>query len=133
MRKSKALVAAAAICGLSFMGAGSALAAPTDAPAHVMPSQAGPVTVDKPVVSAGETVTITVDHGPEAMSWVLSDAFTDREQNPVGSGEGVAHLVSDENGVATYTATIDQVPAGDYTIHVRIGGGNAPDGLVTVR
>lgn len=133
MRTSKVLVAAAAVCGLTLMGAGSALAAPAAAPAHVMPAQAAPISVDKPVAAPGETVTITVNHGPESMNWVLSDAFTDKDQNPVGGSEGVAHLVSDSNGVATYTAVVDDVPSGDYGISVRIGGGNAGEGVVSVR
>lgn len=137
MRKTKVLAVAAAICGISLTGvAAPAIAAPADAPARtstINTAAESPLSVDKPVVARGEAVRITINHGPEGMNWVLSDAFTGKEQNPVGGTEGVAAIVGDENGIATATATIDDVPPGVYEIQARVGGGVVPPITITVQ
>ena len=127
----KPILATALLCGFAFATAATpALAAP--APAAVRPAEQPPLTVDKAVVRAGEAVEFDLDHGPEAVGWISSPAFVRVGAHPVGADEGMARLVDDRDGHVHATATIADVPPGDYPVHTRVGGGSGPQMTITV-
>lgn len=90
------------------------------------------LTADKAMVSAGSTLTLRFDHGPESVSWISSAAFVRTGEHPMGADEGLARVISDRDGIANAIATIDRVPPGGYVVHTRVGGGCGPTETITV-
>lgn len=95
----------------------------TDAPTLVL---------DKTVVRAGEVVHVSGDAGQESFNWVASAAFVRQANDPYPGDGGSAVVTVDANGHYEGDATIAPVAPGDYTVSVRIGGGNAGSATVTV-
>ncbi|TDC93674.1 hypothetical protein E1161_09600 [Saccharopolyspora aridisoli] len=137
MRSSKTALAGAALAGLALTTAAPiAAAAPATtatAPAATVTAQGGGLTVDHTAVRPGEQLTIHLDHGPEALSWISSGSFVRDSEHPMGADEGVAHVVRDSGGSADAVATIGDVPPGQYVVHARVGGGSVPGVTITVR
>lgn len=127
MRRSKRLTATATAGLLT----GITVAAGSPAASAATVSQES-LAVDKAIVYAGSTVTLRFDHGPEAISWISSPAFVRTGDDPVGTDEGLAQVLSDRDGIASATATIDNVPPGNYMVHTRVGGGCGPTEAITV-
>jgi hypothetical protein len=127
MRKIIGSVAALAVAGLLAVGvtAWTANASSTeDAPTLVL---------NKTVLRAGEVVHVSGDAGAESFNWVGSEAFTPRANDPYpGETGGSAEVTVDANGHYEGDATIAPVAPGDYTVSVRIGGGNAGSATITV-
>ncbi len=111
--------------------AAPALAQPVEAPAAIAPATP-PLVIDKDVVQAGERVELTLNHGPEAVSYISSEAFERTVEHPAGAPEGLAEIVKDHDGIATATARIADVPPGQYEIKSRVGGGVGPSLTITV-
>lgn len=133
MRSFKTALAGAALAGLALTAAAPIATAVAPEPAPAVAVQGGGLTVDRTVVRPGEQLTIHIDHGPEALSWISSGSFVRDSEHPMGADEGVAHVVRDSSGSADAVATIGDVPPGQYVVHARVGGGSVPGVTITVR
>jgi hypothetical protein len=133
MRTFKTLMAAGLLAGLALTTTVPALAAPSPEPVAVAPAdQRALLTADKAQVRAGNTLVLRLDHGPEGVNWISSDAFVRNREHPFGADEGLAEVVQDRDGHAEAVATIADVPPGEYVVHTRVGGGAGPSMRITV-
>lgn len=137
MRTWKNITAASVLCGIALTGSALPAAASAAQPQPTVVSAAQPapqaaLTADKVVVRPGNTLVMRLNHGPEAVSWISSEAFVQNREHPAGAPEGVAQIVNDRAGKADAVATIADVPPGTYDIHTRVGGGNGPSMTITV-